>query len=323
MRARHVVILAPEEGLDNKFSIKKVFKLSFFYLSQMDKDQILAALQDEVEGYNKIVATEKGDWIVKGFIDIYKKIYTISIDTKVVSKVLELLLIPAFEDFAKRNNLVLELPPQQNFYPDLTFTSMETGERFAVDIKSTFKDSGNKIKSMTLGAFTGYFRNRESTKNTLYPYGTYSGHFVLGVIYSQNLVNPNEKTIYSLDELEKIESVINDFKFFVQPKYKIASASPGSGNTKNIGSTNNIETLINGKGIFSELGEDVYNDYWMYYLTVDMAKALEVPRPYTNLKTYLEYKQRGISILAEHEEEIKKLSEEEEGNIENGSEDDE
>ena len=251
MRARHVVILAPEEGLDNKFSIKKVFKLSFFYLSQMDKDQILAALQDEVEGYNKIVATEKGDWIVKGFIDIYKKIYTISIDTKVVSKVLELLLIPAFEDFAKRNNLVLELPPQQNFYPDLTFTSMETGERFAVDIKSTFKDSGNKIKSMTLGAFTGYFRNRESTKNTLYPYGTYSGHFVLGVIYSQNLVNPNEKTIYSLDELEKIESVINDFKFFVQPKYKIASASPGSGNTKNIGSTNNIETLINGKGIFS------------------------------------------------------------------------
>ena len=71
------------------------------------------------------------------------------------------------------------------------------------------------------------------------------------------------------------------------------------------------------------MGEDVYNDYWMYYLTVDMAKALEVPRPYTNLKTYLEYKQRGISILAEHEEEIKKLSEEEEGNIENGSEDDE
>ncbi len=134
-------------------------------------------------------------------------------------------------------------------------------------------------------------------------------------------MNPNEKTIFTLDELGKIASVIKDFKFFVQPKYKIASASPGSGNTKNIGSTNKIDTLINGKGIFSELGEEVYNDYWMYYLTNDMAKALEIPRPYTNLKSYLEYKQKGINILAEHEDEIKKLSEEEEGNeeTENGA----
>ncbi|MDQ6787829.1 MAG: EcoRV family type II restriction endonuclease [Acidobacteriota bacterium] len=276
----------------------------------MNKVEILTALQKEVEGYNKIIATDKGDWIVKGFIDIYKNIYTISIDTKVVSKVIELLLIPAFETFANKNNLILELPPQQNFYPDLTFVSKESGEKFAVDIKSTFKDAGNKIKSMTLGAFTGYFRNRESTKNTLYPYGSYSGHFVLGVIYSQNQANQNEKVIYNLDELENIESVIKDFKFFVQPKYKIASASPGSGNTKNIGSINNIDKLVNGEGVFSTLGEEIYDDYWMYFLTKDMAKALEIQRPYTNLKSYLEYKQRGINILAEHKEEILHLSEE-------------
>lgn len=276
----------------------------------MNKEKILSALQKEVEGYNKIIATDKGDWIVKGFIDIYRNIYTISIDTKVVSKVIELLLIPAFENFANKNNLVLELPPQQNFYPDLTFISSESGEKFAVDIKSTFKDAGNKIKSMTLGAFTGYFRNRESTKNTLYPYGSYSGHFVLGVIYSQNLANQDEKVVYSLDELENIESVIRDFNFFVQPKYKIASASPGSGNTKNIGSINNIDKLINGKGVFSTLGEEIYDDYWMYYLTKDMAKALEIPRPYTNLKSYLEYKERGINILAKHKEEILHLDEE-------------
>ncbi len=283
----------------------------------MNRDKILSALQKEVEGYNKIVATNKGDWIVKGFIDIYKNIYTISIDTKVVSKVIELLLIPAFETFAKKYDLTLELPPQQNFYPDLTFISNKSGERFAVDIKSTFKDDDNKIKSMTLGAFTGYFRNRASTKNTKYPYGEYSGHFVLGVIYSQVSENPNEKTIYSLDELDKIESVIRDFKFFVHPKYKIASASPGSGNTKNIGSTNSLDKLINGKGVFAELGEEVYDDYWMYYLTNDMAKALEIPRPYTNLKTYLEYKERGINILEKHKSEIIKLSEEEDSSTEN------
>jgi hypothetical protein len=45
----------------------------------------------------------------------------------------------------------------------------------------------------------------------------------------------------------------------------------------------------------------------MYYLTKDMAKALEIPRPYTNLKTYLEYKQRGINILEEHKKEMNNL----------------
>ncbi len=276
----------------------------------MTKDEILTALQKEVSAYNSIIATEEGDWIVKGFIDIYKNVYTISVDTKVVSKVVELLLIPAFERFAQNNGLKLELPPQQNYYPDLTFTSKKTGERFAVDIKSTFKDTGNRIKSMTLGAFTGYFRNRESTKNTLYPYGSYSAHLVLGVIYSQIAENPDEKTVYSLDELDQIESVIKDFQFFVQPKYKIVSASPGSGNTKNTGSTNNIEQLMKGNGVFSTLGEEVYDDYWMYYLTKDMAKALEIKRPYINLKTYLDYKQRSIDVLAQHKEEIEKLSEE-------------
>ncbi len=280
----------------------------------MNKEQILHALQNEVKGFNDIIATEKGDWIVKGFIDIYKNIYTISIDTKVVSKVIELLLIPAFENFAIKYNLELELPAQQNFYPDLTFISKDTGAKFAVDIKSTFIDSGNKIKSMTLGAFTGYFRNRESTKNISYPYSSYESHLVLGVIYRQNKENQDEKIIYKLEEIDKIESVIKDFQFFVQPKYKIASARPGSGNTKNIGATTNIEELINGKGIFSELGEDIYNDFWMYYLTVDMAKALEIERPYTNLKSYLEYKQRGIDVLKAHQDEINSLNEEENSN---------
>ncbi len=176
---------------------------------------------------------------------------------------------------------------------------------------------------MTLGAFTGYFRNRESTKNTLYPYGSYSSHLVLGVVYSQIEVNPNEKTIYSLDELDKIVSVIRDFKFFVQPKYKIASATPGSGNTKNIGSINNLTKLLNGQGVFSTLGEEVYDDYWMFYLTKDMAKALEITRPYTNLKSYLEYKQRGINILEEHKDQIEQLNEEEDDDNENGEQNDE
>ena len=220
------------------------------------------------------------------------------------------MLIPAFENFAKNNNLTLELAPQQNFYPDLTFVCNETGNKFAVDIKSTMKDADNKIKSMTLGAFTGYFRNRESSKNTKYPYGEYSGHFVFGVVYSQILDSVNEKQKYTIDELPKIQSVIKDFVFFVQPKYKIATDRPGSGNTKNIGAVANLNDLINGDGKFAKLGETIFDDYWMFYLTKDMAKeaGLKEP-PYNNLKSYFEYKQRGFETLKANEELINKMAE--------------
>jgi len=49
----------------------------------------------------------------------------------------------------------------------------------------------------------------------------------------------------------------------------------------------------------------------MFYLTRDMAEALSVQRPYMNLKTYLEYKKRGIDVLRKHEKEIAKLAEDE------------
>ena len=39
------------------------------------------------------MATDTGDWVVKGFIDVYRNIYTISVDTKVVSKIIELQLV--------------------------------------------------------------------------------------------------------------------------------------------------------------------------------------------------------------------------------------
>jgi predicted nuclease of restriction endonuclease-like RecB superfamily len=49
------------------------------------------------------------DWVVKGFIDIYRNIYTVSIDTKVVSKIIELMLFPTIAKFAKDNNLKMIL----------------------------------------------------------------------------------------------------------------------------------------------------------------------------------------------------------------------
>ena len=145
---------------------------------------------------------------------------------------------------------------------------------------------------MTLGAFTGYFRNRQSVKNATYAYGDYSGHFVLGVLYSRAEAPIDQLQISNVSELENLPSVVRDLQFFAQPKYRIGIDRPGSGNTKNIGSVSTIAALVNGTGPFAALGEEVFDDYWMYYLTSDMTRAADLSRPpYRNLATYLEYKQ--------------------------------
>lgn len=195
-------------------------------------DHFLKALQEEAQKLTEAVTDEKGDWVIKGFIDLYKNIYTISVDTKVVSKVLELLLFPRFLEFGDKFGYNLVLTKEQNFYPDISFISKDGKEMYALDIKSTYRTNHNTVNGMTLGAFTGYFRDRQSTKNTTFPYARYKSHIVLGVIYSQSNNDIDERKKYKLEELDKISSVIRDFVFFAQPKYKIASSLPGSGNTK-------------------------------------------------------------------------------------------
>jgi hypothetical protein len=133
-----------------------------------EAEQFLALLQTEAKTFDRLLTMEDGDWIVKGFIDVFRNVYTISGDTKVVSKLIELMLFPYFVAFAEKNQLKVVLSREQNHYPDLTFVN-ERGKRFAVDLKSTYRTSATTVNSMTLGAFTGYFRDRQSMKNTTFP----------------------------------------------------------------------------------------------------------------------------------------------------------
>ncbi|MBR4156326.1 MAG: EcoRV family type II restriction endonuclease [Bacteroidales bacterium] len=253
----------------------------------MTKQRFIELLRNTVNDFGNAISMEDGSWVVKGFIDIHKNIYTISTDTKVISKIIELYLFPKILEFAKSNDLEIELTKEQNFYPDITFKDNE-GNLFAVDLKSSYRKNSTHVNGMTLGAFTGYFRDRKSLKNITHPYDDYKAHIVLGIIYD-TVSDIDERKSYSLEQLSDITSVVKNFEFFVQEKWKIAIDRPGSGNTKNIGSVNSIEDLINGNGLFSELGEDVFDDYWMYYLTTDMAKMAELPNPY--YKNLIEYKQ--------------------------------
>ena len=258
----------------------------------MTEKQFIKQLTGEIDEFRKALSADSGDWVVKGFIDVYKNIYTISVDTKVVSKIIELMLFPVLLRFSKKHNYKVILSEHQNHYPDMTFIST-SGMKIAMDLKSTYRISANRVNGFTLGAFTGYFRNRTSKKNTTFPYSEYSCHIVLGTIYSRTEADIDERKIYSIDDLHNIISVVRDFDFLVQDKWKIAADHPGSGNTKNIGSVTNMEELVSGEGPFSKLGKEVFDDYWMNYLTTDMARAIDSPIPFHNLKEYLKWKKRG------------------------------
>lgn len=262
----------------------------------MEKNTFQRLLAEEVKTYKALLETKSGDWIVKGFIDINKNIYTITNDTKVVSKIIEIILIPKLYAFAKRNGLTMELPSAQNYYPDLTFKDAE-GNLFAVDFKSSYYGEDGRVNGLTLGSYWGYFRNRDVKKNMDYPYNDYKCHLVIGMLYKQSVTDKNEKDVYGIDELDAIKSVIEQFVFFVQPKWKIASDKTGSGNTRNIGGIVEIDKLVKGKGPFAELGEDVFDDYWMNYFNTTDAQKSNIGTPhYHNLATYKAYldKQKEI-----------------------------
>ncbi len=254
----------------------------------MTKECFFHLLTKEVNGYKDFLETDSQEWVVKGFIDIDKNVYTITNDTKVVSKIIEILLIPKLDKFAHDHDLELELPSKQNFYPDLTFKDKE-GHLFAVDLKSSYYD-GESVNGLTLGSYWGYFRDRNTVKSMDYTYNSYTSHTVLGILYKQSVTDTTEKTIYSVDELSAIHSVIEKFIFFVQPKWKIANDIPGSGNTRNIGGITNIRKLLTGQGPFAELGEDVFDDYWKGYFNKVDARTAGIGTPhYNNLQSYKEY----------------------------------
>lgn len=233
------------------------------------------------------------EWKIKGFIDIDKNIFTISNDTKIISKILEIHILPCILEFANNYNFDIVLPTYQNYYPDLSFVSKKDSNiKFAVDLKTTYRNEENPklCNGFTLGSHGKYFKNRESNKNIQFPYKQYSGHFCLGVIYDRVLVNEFFK--YDITDLNKIQSVIKNLTLFFVEKYKIASDSRGSGNTANIGSIKNIDDIINEKGVFASLGEDIFDNYWINYGQIYTTDTNGKTKPITKLKEYLEYRDR-------------------------------
>ncbi len=122
-----------------------------------------AALKEFAKELQAYVSTGDGQWSVKGFIDAFKNIYTITADTKIVSKILEIHLFPKILEFAERQKLRVVLAEKQNWYPDFSFVGGKRDElKFAVDLKTTYRDPKfpGHVNGFTLGSHGEYFMNR-------------------------------------------------------------------------------------------------------------------------------------------------------------------
>ena len=112
------------------------------WVAKAQSESFLELLQREASTFEKRISTAEGDWIVRGFIDVFRRVYTISGDTKVVSKLIELMLLPGFKEFADNNGLELVLARHQNHYPEMSFVTPDN-VKFAVDLKSTYRTDEN------------------------------------------------------------------------------------------------------------------------------------------------------------------------------------
>ena len=266
------------------------------------KQKFAKALTEFVKGLNNYVSTEDGQWTVKGFIDTFPKVYTISSDTKIISKILEIHLFPKILVFAEQNGYNLVLAKHQNYYPDISFVlKKDQTKKFAVDFKTTYRNHDKPwlCNGFTLGSHGGYFQNRTSTKNIQFPYNEYSGHFCLGIIYDRNQNTTIDETkTYDLDQLQSITSVISNLQFFVAEKWQIASDKRGSGNTANIGSIRKIEDILKGQGMFSRLGEEWFDDYWMNFgkITIKDSTTGKTTK-ITSLEEFVKYRQGDTSLI--------------------------
>lgn len=268
-----------------------------------EKAEFAKKLEAFVAELRDHVSADDGQWTVKGFIDIFKNVYTISSDTKIVSKILEIHLFPKILAFAQANGYRVVLAEHQNYYPDISFVkASDESIRLAVDFKTTYRNPKKPYlcNGFTLGSHGEYFENRTSTKNIQFPYGSYAGHFCLGIIYDRaEGATIDETRAHAIDELQSIASVARNFQFFVVEKWKIASDKGGSGNTANIGSINNIADIIAGRGMFSKLGERWFDEYWMNYRKITVPDGKGGTTKISTLREFVEYKNGDVSLVVD------------------------
>ena len=73
------------------------------------KSDFEKALKEFVTTLQGYISSEDGQWTIKCFIDIYKNIYTIASDTKIISKILEIHIFPKLLELSEKHGYKIVL----------------------------------------------------------------------------------------------------------------------------------------------------------------------------------------------------------------------
>ena len=265
------------------------------------------------EAFNQEMRLSNPNFDITGLLTKDDKVYSLGTDTKVLSTIFEILVRPFVYKIAEENALEVYEPEQQNYYPDFTLMASKTDrQKIAVDVKTTYRNfnkTGSWKARFTLGSYTSFLRKPQ--KNIAFHFDDYEHHYIIGFIYTRivktesqpasplfNSTSTKTPGVIDSEEIESddlvqplekralVLSPIKDVEYFVQEKYRIAGDSPGSGNTENIGSitASSIAEFVEGNGPFTQLGEEVFIDYWRNY------PPYRQPGNYRNLEEYLRWK---------------------------------
>ena len=241
-------------------------------------DQIISTI-------NKHLPSDEKDWILLGFINQEKQIYTFGNDSKIIGRLFEVLVTNILETAAAELEYTLGESKVQTVYPDFYFIKPD-GKKIAIDIKTTYRKSDGAKYRFTGGSYTSFMRN--GTKNIYGNYSDYDKHYILGIVYTRE-ADPTKGTV-SVKNLCSIKPAYKNVEFFIQEKFRICGDSKGSGNTDNIGtiSSNKLDPFIYGAGPFSYLGKDIFHDYWTHYPKYKDSDTTKNSL-YTNLPGYIEW----------------------------------
>jgi hypothetical protein len=188
-------------------------------------------------------------WKIKGMIDEDGNIYPIPPIPQVITGIFQEITKHKVKKLLKEKYgcEIVQGGPRE--YPEITAIGGKLGNRkIAIDMKTTRRISKNRISGFTIGSFAGYFLHPDKKMpGCKFPYGEFDEHWIIGFIYTWN---PDTDSLHMVSDVEVI----------VQPKWKIASKSTGTGTTFAIGSVKDIDRLRNGEGAFKSPEE--FENYW-------------------------------------------------------------
>jgi hypothetical protein len=188
-------------------------------------------------------------WKIKGMMDEDGNIYPIPHIPQVITGIFQEITKHKVKKLLREKygcNIVQGGPRE---YPEITAIGGQFGDKkIAIDMKTTRRISKNRISGFTVGSFARYFLHPEKKMpGCKFPYGEFDEHWIIGFIYTWN---PDADSLHMVSNVEVV----------VQPKWKIASRSTGTGTTFAIGSVKDIDKLRKGEGVFKSKEE--FGTYW-------------------------------------------------------------